>query len=188
MNIKDELRKRLLNEGSGGHDYGCVMLFLPIEKKWWKSITDEIKEEDVYKPEGERDYGIQPSDETHVTILYGCLPSVTDENVEEVLSSEGKPKLKIGGLSLFENDDFDVVKFDVSSNILNKLNEKMKEYPYTNTYDTYEPHITVAYVKKGCGKKAIEDIGDISDIDFKPSHYIYSKPNGDKVRFEIKED
>lgn len=64
----------------------------------------------------------------------------------------------------------------------------MKEYPYTTSYEDYVPHITLCYVKKGRGKDIIKQIGDLDDVEFKPSHYIYSKANGKKVRFEIKKD
>jgi 2'-5' RNA ligase len=184
MNIKNELRKRLIKEGSGGHEYGCVMLYLPIKKEWWDEITKEIKKEDVYSPEGERDYGIQPYNKAHVTILYGCLPSVTNDDVESVLYSEPTPKLTITGISLFENDEFDVVKFDVKSSGLNKLNKKLSEYPHEKTYDGYHPHITICYAKKGKGKEIIEKLGDIK-LDVEASHYIYSKSDGTKKEYTI---
>ena len=122
-----------------------------------------------------------------MTILCGCLPSVTDEDVEEVLYSEPTPKLKIEGISLFENEDFDVVKFDVKSSGLNKLNKKMSELPHKKTFDDYHAHLTIAYVKKGKGKEVIKGIGDIK-LDIEPSHYIYSKPDGTKTRFELKDN
>jgi 2'-5' RNA ligase len=187
MNIKNALRKRLLAEGATGHKYGCVMLFLPIKKTWWDKLTDEIDKDDVYNPEGERDYGIQAHTDAHVTILYGCLPSVTDKDVEDALYSEPTPKLTIEGISLFENEDFDVVKFDVKSDGLNKLNKKLSEYPHEKSFDDYHAHITICYAKKGKGKEIIEKLGDIK-LDVEASHYIYSKADGTKVRFELKDN
>lgn len=185
MNIKFELRKRLITE-EAGHEYGCVMLFLPVKKEWWDKITKFINPDDLYTEEGDRSYGLLPHTKAHVTLLYGCLPSVTDKDVEEVLYSEPTPKLKIEGISLFENEDFDVVKFDVKSTGLNKLNKKMCELPHKKTFD-YHPHLTIAYVKKGKGKEVIKALGDIK-LDIEPSHYIYSKADNTKTRFELKDN
>jgi 2'-5' RNA ligase len=63
-------------------------------------------------------------------------------------------EIKISGISLFKNPDFDVVKFDVvKSETLSKANELMKELPNTSTFPEYHPHITIAYLTKDSGEK-----------------------------------
>jgi len=70
---------------------------------------------------------------------------------------ELKPiEVNLSGISIFENPEFDVVKFDVNSKLLTKLNTLMKQLPHTSTFPEYHPHITIAYVKKGEGNKYIK--------------------------------
>ena len=187
MNIRQELRKRLLNEGSGGHEYGCVMLFLPIEKEWWSEMTDKIKEEDVYNPEGERDYGIQPHNEAHVTILYGIHKDVPDEDVEALIEKMSAPEVTLKKISIFENGDkgFDVVKFDVSGEDLHKMNKMFRDLPHTNDYPDYHPHATIAYVKDGTGKDYVRNLSDEETLTIKPNKIVYSKANGTKKEYKI---
>lgn len=188
MNIKTELRKRLLNEGSGGHSYGCVMLFLPIEKKWWDEITKEIKKDDVYSPEGERDYGIQAYNEAHVTILYGIHSDVPDKDVEALIEKMSAPEVTLSKIGIFDNKDkgFDVVKFDVSGQDLHDMNKMFKELPFTSDYPDYHPHATIAYVEGGTGKDYTRTLSKEDSLVIKPNKIVYSKANGTKKEYTIK--
>lgn len=187
MNIKNELRKRLLNEGSGGHEYGCVMLYLPIEKKWWDKITKEIKKEDVYSPEGERDYGIQPYDEVHVTILYGIHNDVPDEDVEALIDNMVAPEVTLSKIGMFDNKakGFDVVKFDVSGQDLHDMNKMFKDLPHTSDYPDYHPHATIAYVEAGEGKKYTKTLSKEDSFTIKPNKIVYSKADDTKKEYTI---
>lgn len=189
MNLKEELRKRLLNEDSGGHKYGCVMLYLPIEKKWWDKITGEIEKEDVYNPEGERDYGMQPKDEVHVTVLCGIHEDVPDEDVEELIDKMSGPKVTLKKIGMFDNKDkgFDVVKFDVTGKELHDMNNMFRELPHTNDYPDYHPHATIAYVEAGTGDKYTKTLSDDEGIEVKPNKIVYSKPNGEKKEYKLKD-
>jgi len=51
----------------------------------------------------------------------------------------------------------------------------MAEYPHTTDYPDYHPHMTIAYVKKGMGKKYAEDLKDFS---ITPDKFVYSKIDG----------
>jgi len=175
----------LITEGeSKKTKYGCVMLYMKPTNEL-KSLQDKISDEDVYSKivDGKEDYGRTPDDEFHVTVLYGSESSVTDIDVKKVIYSENTPKITVKNITLFENDKFDVVKIDVESKELDKLNEAMKQYPYTTDYPDYHPHCTIAYVKPGAGKQYVRELNDLELI---PSHYIYSKVDGTKTRFELK--
>ena len=137
----------------GQIEYGCLMLYLDIDV--WNKITSLINKEDLYEKDDE--YGIET--EPHTTILYGFHDEVTADKVFDLYkeNTELKPvEVKTDGISIFENDEFDVVKLDVDSKLLTKLNGIMKELPNTSTYPEYHAHITIAYVKKGKGKKYIK--------------------------------
>lgn len=133
-------------------EYGALMLFLDIPV--WKKITSIIKKEDLFDKPG---FGIEK--EPHLTILYGFHKEVTPEDVFELYkkTTELKPiEVKIKGISIFENPNFDVVKFDVNSKILNELNDTMRQLPNTTNFPEYHAHITLAYVNKGEGKKYVK--------------------------------
>lgn len=185
MNIKSELRKGLLAEGAGGHEYGCVMLFIPIEKEWWNDITDEIEKDDVYNPEGERDYGIQGHTSAHVTVLYGIHKDVPDEDVEALIEKMTAPEVTLKKIGMFDNADkgFDVVKFDVTGKELHDMNNMFTDLPHTNDYPDYHPHATLAYVNAGTGDKYTRTLKD--GLTVKPNKIVYSKANGTKKEYKL---
>jgi tRNA nucleotidyltransferase/poly(A) polymerase len=145
--------KEIKEETSERIEYGCLMLFLEVPI--WSKITSVVDLDDLYI-KGD-DYGVEK--EPHLTILYGFHDEVTPEQVFELYKSKMplKPiEVKISGISVFENPDFDVVKFDVNSDLLAKVNGIMRELPNTTKFPDYHAHITIAYVKKGEGKKYIK--------------------------------
>lgn len=158
-NQKEELLNSLNQNGmikeaaSKQVEYGCLMLFLDVPV--WEKITSIIQPEDLYVKDGE--YGIEK--EPHCTILYGFHDEVNAEDVFDLVKKNMplKPiEIRVKGISMFENNDFDVVKFDVNSDELKRLNGIMKQLPNTNEFPEYHAHITIAYVKKGEGKKYIK--------------------------------
>jgi 2'-5' RNA ligase len=65
-------------------------------------------------------------------------------------------KVTLGDVTFFEgekDDKYDVVKIDVQSQDLIDLNQRLRSnIEHTNDYPEYQPHITVAYVKRGTAK------------------------------------
>jgi hypothetical protein len=165
---------------STGYKLGCVMVEVPVSN--WNEITSIINKDDLYEVEGEN-YGIQ--DNPHLTLLYGLKPNITKEQVEQVLekSVDGeKIEIEIENIGLFENDNFDVVKFNIKkTEQLQKLFDSLSELPNENTFPDYKPHMTIAYVKKGLGKKYTKPYSHkVSSNDI-----CYSMANGEKIYFEI---
>jgi tRNA nucleotidyltransferase/poly(A) polymerase/2'-5' RNA ligase len=143
--IKEEISDRV--------EYGCLMLFLDVPI--WERITSKIRPEDLYIGGGE--YGVEK--EPHLTILYGFHDEVTAEDVFDLVKEKipMRPiQVRITGISIFENLEFDVVKFDVNSPELTKLNDILRQLPNTTKFPEYHAHITIAYVKPGEGKKYIK--------------------------------
>ena len=180
MNIKKEVRKALIKE-AGGHSYGCVMVYLPIKEELWNAMAN-IREEDVYAPEGERDYGIQPYDEAHVTILYGLHSDIPDETIEELVNKMTAPEISLKNISLFQNENFDVVKFDVEGEDLHEMNGMFAKLPHTTDYPDYHPHCTIAYVNPGSGPSYE---GVVDEITVKPHKIVYSKADGSKKEYNF---
>jgi hypothetical protein len=171
--------KQFVKESINGYAYGCVMVDYKFEN--WSSLLDSINTEDIYKVEG-KNYGLQPR--PHLTLLYGIHDTVTDEQIQNCFqdTTEEDFKVKISGVSLFENPEFDVVKLEVvKTPILEEVNKKLSELPNSNQFPEYKPHITIAYVKKGLGQKYIDpnyeyQIKNISKI-------VYVRP--DKSEYNI---
>jgi len=153
-------------------------LYLDVPK--WKKLTSIIKSDDLYiKDNG---YGIET--EPHVTILYGFNNDVKANEAFELFKKNTSLKpisIKISGISTFENDEFDVVKFDVHSEELTRLNKLMKTLPYTSEFDEYHPHITIAYVKKGEGKKYVKTFDNELTLTGNKLVFSYSEFGDDNV-------
>ena len=170
---------QFLNE-SVQYKLGCVMMEVPISN--WEEITSTINQEDIYEVEGEN-YGIQSN--PHVTILYGLHKEVSLDQIKSVFEDiDVSIDIKIEGIGVFENENFDVVKFNVvPSETLLDLNSKLSEFPNSNEYPEYKPHITIAYVKKGFGKK-YEDLTYRHSVD-NVDEVCYSMSDGSKEYFKI---
>lgn len=87
-------------------------------------------------------------DEPHVTVLFGLHTSDYKE-VKELVSDYGEFEIKLGKISKFPSQEYDVLKIDVSGDDLYHLNKKLRELPHTSSFHDYKPHCTLAYVKKG---------------------------------------
>jgi 2'-5' RNA ligase len=158
------------------YEYGCLMLYVSIPN--WSELTKDINLEDLFQPDNER-YGIET--EPHITILYGIHSDVPDDRVFNLFEDIDKSDfdIEVTSKNCFFNKDYDVLKLDITSKKLNQLNELGKTLPHTDTYPTYKPHMTIAYLKKGEGSKYVDETYSlkINKID----KIVYSKPNGEKI-------
>lgn len=135
--------------GSKDFEFSSIQIPLPPElaqevESWGRvHIPEDIlcKEEGT---QGREDY-------PHITVKYG-INSEDPEEAIELLKPEAPVKYKLGKVSLFKNEDkpFDVVKVEIISPDLHRLNKKISEnLKVTDTFPTYKPHVTIAYVQKG---------------------------------------
>ena len=95
----------------------------------------------------------------HITLLYGLLPSITKE---DVIANLNRCKFYLekyvscNQFEVFETDISDVLVLKVNSECVDNLrqwNDRLKLLPYKNDYPDYKPHITLAYLTKGAGKE-----------------------------------
>jgi 2'-5' RNA ligase len=187
MDIKKELRTALLKEGkhkSHKKEYGCLMVYLDVEKEEWDKLQDIIDEDDLYQPEDDPTYGREM--EPHATILFGFHEDVPDKDVEAEIDEIKEPEIKFKSISSFNNEKFDVLKFDVDSGDMHDLNSKFKKFPHTNNFPDYHPHVTIAYLKPKMAEKYIKKMKDMVNLPIKIDKLVYSKPNGEKKNYKIK--
>lgn len=178
MNLKKKLRELLTekdNKTTQTFDYGCIMIYLQVSDKDWTRLVNSIDEDDLYNGEDDNDRSYGREENPHVTVLYGIHSDVPDEDVEKLIDEVKPPKIELGKVSIFENSKFDVLKFEIDSPDLNKLNEKFKSLPYTSDFPDYKAHCTIAYLKKGMGKKYADKLNSKPTLIVKSDKVVYSK-------------
>lgn len=134
------------------YEYGCVMAQIhPHHAGKILDFNNKIIGENIlYTEEGEN-YGRES--DPHVTIKYGLTENY-DENYMRECLKEIKPfDILVGKMDIFENEKFDVVKFNVDGKKLREIRKIFDCLPNEDKYPEYNPHMTLAYVQKGQGRK-----------------------------------
>lgn len=181
--LKDMLLERSVNPQER---LGCLMAM--VEKETCqkllafnhKIISDDIVYHKI-DADGKDEFGREK--ECHVTIRYGFVEDLNEIEVRELLDGQKKFDVEIVGLSIFDsNPEFDVVKLDVKSEVLERLNQISGMYPNKSDFPVYHPHLTLAYVKKGTFniKKELNISVTINNV-------CYSPIAGSKSYFELNE-
>ena len=176
QDVKDFASTKGLNESEQPkREFGCLMAFFDIPN-WETKVLGKISEQDLYDEPG---FGLEH--EPHVTVLYGFHQDSTDidelkKTVDEYVE---KPiKIEIKKVSVFENEKFDVLKFDIESPELRELNKICAEkFEHTNSYKDYHPHMTIAYLKKGVAAKYVKEFKPGSII-LNGEDFVYSDSSG----------
>lgn len=146
--------------------------------------TKQIPDEDIFVSQEDPNFGRE--DDIHVTILYG-IHSEKSAKTKKLLLGERPVRIKLGKTGTFTNPpDFDVVWIDIISPDLHRLNRKLEDHlDFTNKYSEYKPHMTLAYVKKGKGKKH-GSLDHWEGTEFICDHVIFSSKNGTKEKISLK--
>jgi len=132
-----------------GYDYSSTQLNLPREAAVGiNNLAAQIPDEHLAENGREEN--------PHITVKYG-LHGKPLKQVRALLADEGPITVKMGKTSHFpasESGNGDVVKVDIDSPDLHRLNKKIADaLPNTETHPEYKPHATIAYVKPGMGEK-----------------------------------
>lgn len=138
--------RRLLE---GEYSYSTTQLNLPsplndFVVKWGRmNVTDDML---YYEDDG----GMGRETEPHITVLYGLLEKEPSPALLDLIDRTKPFTVRLGPLSLFESEKYDVLKFEVISDELVQLSNAIRAAcPNENQYPKYIPHCTVAYCKKG---------------------------------------
>lgn len=166
------------------YDFSSVHIDVPspLAEELMNWTLRNVKDGDLYIVPGDSSYGRE--DEMHVTVLYGLHSNQPDE-VKKLVTGEPKIQVKLGEINIFPNPKFDVLIVEVESKELRDLNKKLEgNVEYTNKYDRYRPHITLAYIKKNRGWKH-RGKRVWSGQQFETSKIVFSSKNGIKERISF---
>jgi 2'-5' RNA ligase len=169
------------------YDYQSTQLDLPVKiANKITTFAKNIPENELSIDEADSRFGIEK--EPHVTVLYGLDNKITEEQLTEVLKGTPPITLELGKTSLFDtNEDYDVLKVDVKSDQLTALHEKIKKEFETPglTFKEYNPHVTIAYMKKGKAQKyAGSTTFEGEKVTF--NSLTFSKKSGEKIEIPLK--
>lgn len=170
-----EFKNWIINES---YSYSCVMATIDYDHivNWSKK---NISEKDLYYKENKSGYELEP----HVTVLYGLHTTNADE-IKEKLKDQDKFDIKFGKVSKFTSDDYDVLKIEVESDTLRKLNDKLKGLKYTSTYNSYKPHCTLAYIKKDACEELVGS-KEFFNKKIEVKELVFSPSTGDTVKIKL---
>lgn len=124
----------------------------------------------------------------HVTLKYG-VHAETPEDVQSLLAGEPPIVATVGKVSIFsatKDTPYDVVKMDIDSPDLHRLNAKIaKGTDVTDTFPTYKPHITLAYVKPGEGAKYAGQSNELTGQQVVFNNVTFSGRGGQEVAIPL---
>jgi 2'-5' RNA ligase len=145
--------------------------FDPEVERQILQLSDRIKPEDLAEPERE----------PHVTVLYGLHTRNLDD-ITKVLDQCGikEIKLTLGKTSTFPpsegSDGNEVVKIDIDSEDLHRINAELSKLDNSNSYPEYHPHITLGYVNSGVGEKYV-GMSDLEGTEITTKKIVFSTPD-----------
>jgi hypothetical protein len=146
--------RNYISESKGPSDWkGCLMLSMPSDVSRMVAAWSENNiPEDMLAGDGREAY-------CHCTVLYGFPQHVTFDEVNEFVmtdfTDESLLGIQLGPIKRFpanENrPESDVLVIEVKSALsLSKLHYALKDkFGVKTNYPTYNPHVTIAYVKPG---------------------------------------
>ncbi|MBD3261368.1 MAG: hypothetical protein GF334_06730, partial [Candidatus Altiarchaeales archaeon] len=143
-----------------------------------KNITDDKVHDDGDKTCGRED-------EIHATLFYG-LEDEDPDKVAEILKDVAPFEVRLGLVTAFKDqDDYDVLKVDVESPEMQRLHYLLEDkLPNKNSYPTYAPHMTLAFVQKDSCDNFLGD-ETFKDKKFKVKEIIFSSKNGKKTPIKL---
>ena len=131
-------------------DLGCIMINtekIPVVQ-FVKNGADDLVES---TNRHDHTMGAVSEVEPHATLLYGLLENgnVWKDKVDQLLEGWNMPTVKIKEVSYFDiPDSYAVIaKLEKTPEIIDG-HERLTLLPHINTFSEYQPHITLAYIKK----------------------------------------
>ena len=143
-----------------------------------KDLQKKIPSRELYTDEDNEDYGLEK--QSHVTLV-PCLDNDIDiDKLKSYLKPINEYDIVLTDISKFECEEFDVLKCAVKSKALKDTNKDIVDKIETHSeYKDYNPHMTIAYMKKGMADKYLKKILD-KLILLKAKNFNFSYFDGNK--------
>ena len=93
--------------------------------------------------------------------------------------------IHLSNVSVFESNNYDVLKMDAVGDGLEKAHRLLSKLPNSNEFTEYRPHMTIAYLEKEMWQSYTNRMRDIQ-FQVTPIFAIYSIPSGKKFKLKIK--
>lgn len=175
--------------------YSCILIPLSGELSSAISETQQkIDKKDLYTEE--KGYGLET--EPYVTVLYGLHTNDFDKVQERVDNKhltvdEIDVSVDFSNLKKFDNNPkFDVLYFPVEkTESLVAVNKYFSDnFEYTNKYKEYNPHATVAYLKKGKADKYISEYTPVrkNKVSTKVGNVNFSNQSGEHTPIYLRKE
>ncbi len=176
----DSIIQTNLAKRASKYEFSSTQLNLPAEVATTvRRMARDIKPSDLVRPE------YKP----HITLKYG-LHTSDSQPVKSVLAGEGPIRVRLGRTEVFSaaetGEEHDVVKVKVFSPDARRVHSRLiRALPHTTTHPKYQPHLTLAYVKKGKGKK-YADRNDLEGKELTFDDVTFSSKSGRKTSIPLK--
>ncbi len=192
MNNWYKISKNIIKKEN--RDYSWISISIPksISEKTIK-FSNSIPERELYIEETDKGktihgknfkYGVE--DDPHITVLWGIHTKNVDE-IKEILEEQKGGTVKMGQVGMFEQEEYDVLKVNIISQALHRLNSILREnLKYTTSHNEYKPHLTLAYLKCGNGEKYIRN-NKFKDLSFNFNEVIFEDYNDKSTTIKLKE-
>lgn len=154
--IKEEIKNLVTELKQTSYKYACLMLKYKVSKTWWSDIQDLIDEEDIVRVNGV--YGREKYRDAHITIMYGLHDGIDVKEIEESVNQYQPKDIKLTRITYFEGPSYDVIKLNADYVFFKLMRRTLMKFPNTKTHNTYQPHMTICYVKKGKGRKYVQNL------------------------------
>lgn len=174
------------------HKLSNTQVNLPsdIAKKMVAAGEKLIPNSEIYIDPDDPSFGREK--QAHVTTKYG-LWTANPDDVRPILEDEPPITLTLGKLSIFpakEGSPYDVLKLDIESPDLHRLNKKITENAKTTqTQPDFVPHSTIAYLLPGEGKKYVgKELEGVTEQTITVNSVFFSGKNGDDAEIPLEGD
>jgi 2'-5' RNA ligase len=140
-------------------------------------LGSQIDKEDLYLDEAENGIETEP----HITVKYGI--TIDDSKLAKQCLKGQKPGFAtLTNSDFFDAEKYDVLKITVKSEDLNEIHNKLNALPHNDSFMDYKAHATIAYLKKGKGKKYKNKFNLNETFEFKEVFFEDSKDNVCKIK------
>jgi hypothetical protein len=181
MKISNILKENL----NGSYDFSSIQFQYPGEfsSKVLEFSNNKIVDDKLYFEENDDSYGRE--NDIHTTVLYG-IQSNNPNNSTKVLKNKTSFVVKLGPISKFSNEKYDVLHITVKSRELEKIHDSLRmNIKNSYSYDEYKPHITIAYVKNNSCDSFLGNTMFQNQI-FRVFVLFFINRNGKKYPIELK--